>query len=282
MYVTLGNRKFVYPKPDWKNKNVKIYETHIGMSGKEEKVHSFTDFKNTVIPRVLKLGYNVIQIMGVMEHPYYGSFGYHVSNFFSVSSRFGTPDEFKEMIDEAHKHNIKVIVDIVHSHAAKNALEGINLWDGTDYQYFHGGNKGLHPLWDSRVFDYSKYEVIRFLLSNIRFWLEEYNVDGFRFDGVTSMIYTHHGAGYGFTGNYKEYFNEFLDHDALVYCMLANTLAKELYPEVILIAEDVSGFPALCRTIEDGGIGFNYRLTMAIPDMWIKLLKESKDEDWDI
>ena len=199
----LSTYEWKHPKPAWKNANLKIYECHIGMSGIDHKVHGFTHFKEVVLPKVISLGYNVIQIMGVMEHPYYGSFGYHVSNFFSVSSRFGKPHEFKEMVDEAHRHGIKVIIDIVHSHAAKNVNEGINMWDGTDYQYFHGDGKGNHPLWDSRVFDYSKYEVMRFLLSNVRFWLEEYNADGYRFDGVTSMLYTHHGAGYGFTGNYQ-------------------------------------------------------------------------------
>lgn len=220
--------------------------------------------------------------MGVIEHPYYGSFGYHCSNFFSVSSRFGSPADFKELVDDAHGMGIKVIIDLVHSHAAKNVNEGINMWDGTDYQYFHGGDKGNHPLWDSRVFDYSKYEVLRFLLSNIRYWLEEYQTDGFRFDGVTSMLYHHHGKGVGFTGGYHEYFNENLDLDALAYLTMANMIAYEVNDKSILIGEDVSGFPGLCRPISEGGIGFGFRLAMAIPDMWIKLLKEVRDEDWNI
>jgi 1,4-alpha-glucan branching enzyme len=250
MYVDLSLYQWKNQKPVWENVNVKVYECHIGMSGVEEKVHSFTYFRENVLPRIKNLGYNVIQIMGIIEHPYYGSFGYHCSNFFSVSSRFGTPCEFKQLVDEAHGMGIKIIIDLVHSHAAKNVLEGINLWDGTDYQYFHGGEKGNHPMWDSRVFDYSKYEVLRFLLSNIRFWIEEYSADGYRFDGVTSMLYEHHGKGYGFTGNYNEYFNSQLDIDALAYLTIANQLAKTIYPQVILVGEDVSGFPGLCRPIE--------------------------------
>lgn len=282
VYVKLNNYKFKHPKPSWPNKNLKIYESHIGMSGAEPKIHSFTYFKDHVLPIVQEAGYNVIQLMAIAEHPYYGSFGYHVSNFFSVSSRFGKPNEFKELVDEAHRRGIKIIIDLVHAHAAKNVQEGINLWDGTDYQYFHGGEAGTHSQWDSRLFNYSKYEVQRFLLSNIRYWLEEFNTDGFRFDGVTSILYKHHGVNYGFTGNYHEYFNEFLDQDAVVYLMVANLLAKTIDSNAILIAEDVSGFPGLCRAIEDGGVGFNFRLAMAVPDMWIKLLKEVRDEDWDI
>ena len=186
-------------------------------------------------------------------------------------------------MDEAHRLNIKVVIDLVHAHAAKNINEGINYWDGTDYQYFHSGEEGLHSQWDSRIFDFSKYEVLRFLLSNIAYWLTEYNTDGFRFDGVTSILYKHHGINFGFTGHYDEYFNQNnLNFDAVAYLMVANLLAKNIYSDVILIAEDVSGFPGLCRSHEDGGIGFNYRLAMAIPDMWIKYLKEFKDEDWDV
>ena len=196
----LGSYEFQHQKPKWENEGLKIYECHIGMRGINPQVHTFKSFKEDVLPMIDSHGYNVIQIMAILEHPYYGSFGYHVSSFFSVSSRFGKPNEFKELIDEAHKRNIKVVIDIVHAHATKNINEGINLWDGTDYQYFHSGEKGHHSQWDSKIFDYSKYEVLRFLLSNIKFWLTEYNADGFRFDGVTSMLYKHHGINYGFIG----------------------------------------------------------------------------------
>lgn len=203
-FVSLDDFHFMYPKPEWKNNEtpLRVYECHIGISGVEPKIHSFTHFKDTVLPYIAKLGYNTIQIMAILEHPYYGSFGYHVTNFFAVSSRFGNPREFKELVDAAHEMGIKVIIDLVHAHAAKNIDEGLNYWDGTDYQYFHSGEKGIHSQWDSRIFDFSKYEVLRFLLSNIRFWIEEFNTDGFRFDAVTSMLYKHHGINYGFTGQY--------------------------------------------------------------------------------
>lgn len=220
--------------------------------------------------------------MAIQEHSYYASFGYHVTNFFAISSRSGTPDDVKYLVDTAHGHGIYVIMDLIHSHASSNTLDGISQFDGTDYQYSHSGPKGRHSQWDSMVFDYSKYEVLRFLLSNIAFFQDEYEFDGYRFDAVTSMLYHHHGIGVGFSGNYKEYFGVHVDMDGIVYLMLANDLLKELNPNSITVAEDVSGMPTLCRTVADGGIGFDYRLSMFIPDMWIKTLKELKDEQWNM
>ena len=266
------------PKPEG---GLRIYEAHIGMSSEEPKVSTYHEFAENILPRIAKLGYNAVQLMAVMEHPYYGSFGYHVSNFFAVSSRFGTPDELKQLIDKAHGLGIKVLLDIVHSHAVKNTNEGLNLFDGTDFQYFHAGPRGLHSAWDSMLFDYAKYEVLRFLLSNLRYWLEEYRFDGFRFDGVTSMIYLDHGLGKAF-GSYDDYFGPNIDQDALVYLQLANQLVHTIKPDAITISEDVSGLVGMARTIDEGGIGFDYRLAMGVPDYWIKLLKEKSDEQWNL
>lgn len=271
----------------WKNnksleiKNPLIYEAHIGMATNEQKVGSYVEFRINVLPRIAKLGYNTIQLMAIQEHPYYGSFGYQVSNYFAPSSRFGTPEELKELIDDAHKLNIAVILDIVHSHAVKNELEGLAKFDGTDYQYFHQGKKGDHPVWDSRCFNYAKDEVLNFLLSNCKYWLEEFHFDGFRFDGVTSMIYSHHGLGIDFV-NYDMYFNGEQDEDALTYLSLANILTHEINPNAITIAEDVSGMPGIASPFEDGGIGFDYRMSMGVADYWIKTIKEKKDEEWDM
>ena len=271
----------------WENKkairikNPLIYEAHIGMASKDEKVGSYTEFRKNVLPRIAELGYNTIQLMAIQEHPYYGSFGYQVSNYFAPSSRFGTPEELKELIDEAHKYGIAVVLDIVHSHAVKNEIEGLAKFDGTDYQYFHQGVKGDHPVWDSRCFNYGRDEVINFLLSNCKYWIEEFHFDGFRFDGVTSMIYTHHGLGMDFV-NYEMYFNSEQDEDALTYLALANILSHELNPNAITIAEDVSGMPGIASPFEDGGIGFDYRMSMGVADYWIKTIKEKKDEEWDM
>lgn len=256
-----------------------IYEAHIGMGQMEGKVGSYLEFKEHVLPRVVRGGYNVLQLMAVQEHPYYGSFGYQVSNFFASSSRFGTPEELKELIDEAHKHGLKVIMDIVHSHAVKNEIEGLSRFDGTTYQYFHEGGRGYHSAWDTRCFHYEKPQVLHFLLSNCKYWLEEFHFDGFRFDGVTSMIYHHRGLGKAF-GGYEDYFNDEVDEGSLVYLALANKLIHQIKGNAITIAEDMSGMPGMGVAIESGGLGFNYRLAMGIPDYWIKLLKEQKDEDW--
>jgi len=258
---------------------LRIYEAHVGMAQEDGKVGSFREFTEKTLPKIAEIGYNAIQLMAVMEHPYYGSFGYLVSNFFAVSSRFGTPEELKELIDTAHGMGMRVIMDIVHSHSVKNTEEGLNRFDGTDHQYFHAGGRGQHVAWDSLLFDYGKAEVTRFLLSNVRYWLEEFRFDGLRFDGVTSMIYMDHGLGRSF-GSYDDYFGGNVDEDAVGYLKLANVLAHSLNPEAITIAEDVSGMAGTCRPVSEGGLGFDYRLAMGVPDFWIKLLKERKDEDW--
>ena len=256
-----------------------IYECHIGMASNEEKVGSYDEFRRMVLPRIAKEGYNAIQIMAIQEHPYYGSFGYHVSSFFAASSRFGTPEELKQLIDEAHSMGIAVIMDIVHSHAVKNEVEGLGRFDGSYTQYFLGGARREHPAWDSLCFDYGKNEVLHFLLSNCKFWLDEYKFDGFRFDGVTSMLYYSHGLGEAFC-NYADYFNGHQDGDAIAYLTLANKLIHEVNKNAITIAEEVSGMPGLATKYEDGGYGFDYRMAMNIPDYWIKTIKEKKDEDW--
>ncbi len=269
------------PGFDTQNDGLRIYEAHVGMAQEAEKVGTFVEFTENVLPRIADLGYNAIQLMAVMEHPYYASFGYHVSNFFAVSSRFGTPEELKALIDTAHGMGLLVIMDMVHSHAVKNVNEGLSHFDGTPHHYFYDGAKGEHIAWDSRCFDYSKYEVQRFLLSNIRYWLETYRFDGFRFDGVTSMLYSDHGLEREFNG-YADYFDTRVELDAIAYLILANEVVHAVNPAAISIAEDMSGMPGLARPTDEGGLGFDYRLAMGIPDYWIQLLKEKEDEAWHI
>ena len=256
-----------------------IYECHIGMAQQEEKVGTYNEFREKILPRVAKAGYNCIQVMAIQEHPYYGSFGYHVSNFFAASSRFGTPDELKELIDAAHALGIAVIMDIVHSHSVKNEVEGLANFAGDPNQYFYPGARREHPAWDSLCFDYGKNEVIHFLLSNCKYWLEEYSFDGFRFDGVTSMLYFSHGLGEAFV-NYADYYNGHQDDNAICYLTLANDLIHQVKVNAITIAEDVSGMPGIAAKIEDGGYGFDYRMAMNIPDYWIRTIKDKNDEDW--
>jgi len=269
------DQKFKMPKTPF------IYECHIGMAQDKYGIGTYCEFADNILPRIKSLGYNTIQIMAVMEHPYYGSFGYQVSNFFAPSSRFGSADDLKYLINKAHKMGIAVLLDIVHSHAVKNTNEGLNEFDGTDYQYFHAGGKGDHPAWGTKLFNYAKHEVLHFLLSNVKYWMDEFHFDGFRFDGVTSMLYHDHGLGSAFV-NYDMYFSMNTDTDAITYLMLANDLIKENNPKAITIAEDMSGMPGMCLPIKYGGIGFDYRLSMGVPDLWIKYLKDISDDYWNM
>lgn len=272
---------------EWKNtyrgslKNPLIYEAHVGMSTEEKRVSTFEEFRTRILPWIADLGYNTVQLMGIQEHPYYGSFGYQVSSFFAVSSRLGTPEDLKKLIDDAHGRGIAVVMDLVHSHAVKNELEGLSRFDGTYDQYFYPGERGNHNLWNSRCFDYGKNEVLNFLLSNCKYWLEEFHFDGFRFDGITSMLYWDHGLGRDFT-EYKYYYDGNQDEDAIIYLTLANRLIHQVNKNAVTIAEDMSGMPGLAVPIEEGGIGFDFRLSMGIPDYWIKLVKEKRDEDWHV
>ncbi len=271
-------------KNDWidmSNRPPLIYEAHIGMASEEGRIATFNEFRTNVLPRIVKGGYNTIQLMAIQEHPYYGSFGYHVSSFFAPSSRFGTPEDLKNLIDAAHEEGLAVIMDLVHSHAVKNEVEGLGKFDGTPFQYFHDGYRREHVAWDSLCFNYGKNEVLHFLLSNCRYWLEEFRFDGFRFDGITSMLYLDHGLSRDFT-SYEMYFDGQQDEDAIHYLMLANKLIKQVNPGSITIAEEMSGMPGLAVPFNDGGIGFDYRLGMGIPDYWIKIIKERPDESWDV
>ena len=258
-----------------------IYECHIGMAHEGYGVGSYRDFTKNILPRVKALGYNTIQIMAIMEHPYYGSFGYQVSNFFAPSSRYGPSRDLKALINAAHKKGITVLLDVVHSHAVKNTNEGLNQFDGTEYQFFHEGSRGHHSAWDTKLFNYNKNEVIHFLLSNLKYWMNIFHFDGFRFDGVTSMLYHDHGLGTAFS-DYGKYFSLNTDTEAVTYLQLATELVHEIKPDAICIAEDMSGMPGMCLKISDGGIGFDYRLTMGVPDLWIKFIKEYTDENWDM
>jgi 1,4-alpha-glucan branching enzyme len=271
-----------HPTPPPPDGALLIYETHIGMAQERACVGTYREFTERTLPRIIKAGYNTIQLMAVMEHPYYGSFGYHVANFFAPSSRFGTPEELKHLIDQAHAAGLRVIMDIVHSHAVRNEAEGLARFDGTHYQYFHEGPRGLHEAWDSHCFDYAKPQVLHFLLSNCRYWLDEFHFDGFRFDGITSMLYFDHGLGASF-GDYATYFDPHrVDPDAVTYLALANQLIHEIRPDAITIAEDVSGMPGLAAPVDQGGCGFDMRLAMGVSDCWFKLANDTRDEAWDM
>jgi 1,4-alpha-glucan branching enzyme len=281
--VWLPQEMYRWKKPNFKRLKEPpfIYEVHVGMAQEEEKIGSFQEFTHKVLPRIVDAGYNTLQLMAVQEHPYYGSFGYQISSFFAPSSRYGTPEDLKILIDTAHAQGLTVFMDLVHSHSVSNEVEGLSRFDGTLFQYFHDGSRGKHKAWDSRCFDYSKPQVLHFLLSNCRYWLDEFRFDGFRFDGVTSMLYLEHGLARVFT-SYNDYFDGSVDEDALTYLALANRVIHDIRPDAVTIAEDVSGMPALAVSQSEGGFGFDYRFAMGVPDYWIRLTKDFGDEDWPI
>jgi len=276
--------KWKYPKKHMKRpKSLRIYEVHIGLSSLDPKINTYVEFAEKILPRVKKMGYTAILFMSIMEHADYASFGFHVNYLFAISSRFGTPEEFKYLIDKCHEYELFVIMDLIHSHASSNVNDGFNYWDGTDHLYFIGGDLGKHVQWDSKLYNYSLFATLQLLLSNCVYYINEYRIDGFRFDGVTSMLYKHHGIDYLFTGNYREYFCEYFNKDSSVYIMLANKIIHDLNPEAITIAEDFSGTPGLCRPIDEGGYGFDYKMNMKICDKWKNILMMNiKDEDWNI
>lgn len=281
--VWLPQETYHWKKPNFKRPKEPpfIYEAHVGMAQEEEKIGSFQEFTLKVLPRIINAGYNTLQLMAIQEHPYYGSFGYQVSSFFAPSSRYGTPEDLKILIDTAHAQGLMVFMDLIHSHSVSNEVEGLSRFDGTLFQYFHDGPRGKHKAWDSRCFDYNKPQVLHFLLSNCRYWLDEFRFDGFRFDGVTSMLYLQHGLGRVFT-SYNDYFDGSVDEDALTYMALANRLIHDIRPDAVTIAEDVSGMPGLAVPQSEGGFGFDYRFAMGMPDYWIRLIKDFGDEDWPI
>lgn len=277
-----GTEEFPWTDEDFApSDTLYIYEAHVGMAQEEPRIGTYREFADRTLPRILDAGYNTIQLMAIMEHPYYGSFGYQVSNFFAASSWFGCPEDLKYLVNKAHSMGIRVLLDVVHSHAVKNTAEGIHLFDGTTEQFFHTGGRGEHPAWGTKCFNYDRNEVLHFLLSNLKFWMTEYHFDGFRFDGVTSMLYHDHGLGTSFDSDQK-YFSLNTDTEAVTYLQLANELIRQVNPKAITIAEDMSGMPGMCLPIADGGIGFDYRLGMGLPDMWIRLVKEQSDEDWNL
>ncbi len=281
--VVVDNRKiFNWTDENFKGENeLYIYEAHVGMAQEDARIGTYREFADNILPKIRQAGYNTVQLMAIMEHPYYGSFGYQVSNFYAASSWFGVPEDLKYLVNKAHEMGIRVLRDVVHSHAVKNTAEGINMFDGTVWQFFHDGEKGEHPAWGTKCFNYGNDGVLHFLLSNLKFWMEEYHFDGFRFDGVTSMLYHDHGLGTDFNSNDK-YFSLNTHTEAITYLQLANELIRQVNPSAVTIAEDMSGMPGMGLPIEDGGLGFDYRLGMGLPDLWIKTVKELKDEDWNI
>jgi len=270
---------FRYPQPP-RSLFPRIYEAHVGIAqsvlGKRAKQFgTYRHFAEKVLPRIQKGGYTAVQLMGIPEHPLYKSFGYQVSGYFAPSSRFGTPDDFKYLVDEAHRLGLAVILDITHSHACPNTEQGLARYDTSRYFF-----RELKTQWDTVSFDYSQERTRRFLLSNCRYWLEEFRIDGFRFDAVGNMIYLDHGLDDDFSHVGRCFFGKDgknrLDENGVLYLSLANTLVHELAPHAVTIAEEFSGAPGMSCAPENAGLGFDYRFAMGLPDFWAKFIEEGR------
>ncbi|KAG8075748.1 hypothetical protein GUJ93_ZPchr0006g43795 [Zizania palustris] len=270
--------KWRFERPKVKG-SLRIYECHVGISGSEQKISSFQEFTSNVLPHIKDAGYNAIQLIGIVEHKDYSSVGYKVTNYFAVSSRFGTPEDFKKLVDEAHGLEMVVLLDIVHSYASADELVGLSLFDGSNDCYFHTGKRGHHKYWGTRMFKYDDVDVLHFLFSNLNWWVTEYHIDGFQFHSLSSMLYTHNGFS-TFTGAMEEYCNQYVDKDALIYLILANEMLHELHPDIITIAEDATFYPGLCEPTTQGGLGFDYWVNLSIPEMWLWHLENVPGQEW--
>lgn len=269
----------------WKNKHptapksLLIYECHVGISGSEPRLSSFSEFTKKVLPHIKDLGYNAIQLFGIVEHKDYFTAGYRVTNMYAVSSRYGTPEDFKHLVDEAHGIGLLVFLDVVHSYSAADEMVGLSLFDGTNDCYFHTGKRGHHKFWGTRMFKYADVDVLQYLLSNLNWWVEEYRIDGFQFHSLSSMMYTHNGFA-TFTGELEEYCNQYVDRDALMYLILANDILHALHPNIITIAEDATYYPGLCEATSQGGLGFDYYVNLSASEMWLSFLEKVPDNEW--
>lgn len=259
----------------------RIYEAHVGMAQSSlqhfgESVGTYDYFRRFVLPRIREDGYTAVQLMGILEHPLYKSFGYQVSSYYAPSSRYGNPDQFKELVDAAHGLGLAVILDITHGHACANTEQGLACYDGSNYFFSAKYNQ-----WGTPSFDYGNEMARRFLLSNCRYWMEEFRIDGFRFDAVGNMLYIDHGVNdsfshvgrcfYGKDGQPRE------DVYGELYLCLANDLIHNMDEHAITIAEEFSGMPGLTCSPAEGGLGFDYRFAMGIPDFWAKAIENPKD-----
>lgn len=255
----------------------RVYEVHVGISSTSPIVADWSHLRHEVLPRVVALGYTALLLMAVQEHGLYCSFGYQVTSFFAPPSRFGSPVDLQALIDAAHGYGLQVFVELVHSHASANPHEGLHAFDGSDGLYFLDGPAGWHAEWGTRLFDFGRLEVLRFLLCQVCWFAEAYRVDGFRFDAVSTALYRHRSLdGHGrFDKGLDDYFgpNSGMDVAALTYFKLVNLLTHELVqPPLVTIAEEHSGLPGLCAPVLERGVGFDFRQAMGLAPLWERLL----------
>ncbi|MDD9148678.1 MULTISPECIES: 1,4-alpha-glucan branching protein GlgB [unclassified Sporolactobacillus] len=248
-------------KEDSYHRPMIIYECHLGSWKKKQggRLPTYRELADELIPYIKKNGFNHIELMPIMEHPYDRSWGYQITGYFAPTSRFGSPEDFMYFVDTCHEHGIGVILDWTPAHFCRDT-HGLGHFDGTPLYEPADPKLADRPQWGTYNFDFSKNEVVSFLISNARFWMDVYHVEGFRIDAVSSMIYLNHNHDLPFELKNKNGGDENLE--AIAFLKKLNTAVFDKFPKALMIAEEATDFPLVSSPVEDGGLGFNYKWNM--------------------